>query len=137
MFRLHLALKSRSIHIVPALWLALPSELEAFHLYSEQCLTSIACCGHKAARSQHHMLTDSLPKPHLPYTEQEKGTERRREDWMQTDGWLGTKVQKDNPRLCPLFYNIPSPVSRCRSAEHLCQKFIPPWGSSVFPKERR
>lgn len=88
-FRLHLASISRSIHTVSALWIALPSELEAFHLYSEQCLTSIAGCGHKAARSQHRMLTDSLPEPHLPYTDQERSTEGRGEERMQRqmDGW--------------------------------------------------
>lgn len=44
------------------------------------------------------MLTDSLPKPHLPYTEREKGTEGRRGADAETDGCSGTQIQKDNPR---------------------------------------
>lgn len=77
-------------YIQAALWteayiqrFSLPSELETFHLYSEECLTSIGCFGHWAARWHHRMLTDNLPKPHLPYTEQESSTEGRREDWRQ------------------------------------------------------
>lgn len=118
--------------------LFLPGELEAFHQYSEECLISIACCGHWAARSHRRMLTDSLPVPHLPYTDQERCTGRRREErHAQADGWSGTEVWMDDPLgfLQPLCY-IPSLGSRCRSAEHLCQKFTPPWVSSFFPKEK-
>lgn len=54
----------------------------------------------------------------------------------ETDGCLGTNVRQDYPLLCPPSSYIPSFVSRCRSAEHLCQKFTSPWGFSVFPEEK-
>lgn len=98
---------------------------------------SIACCGHWAARSHRRMLTDSLPVPHLPCTEQERCTRRRREEWMHR--LMDGREPKSGRMILGFFQPccyIPSLGSRCRSAEHLCQKFTPPWGSSVFPKEK-
>lgn len=79
------------------------------------------------------MLTDNLPEPHLPYTEQEG----RREEWMPRlmDGLGPRSGRTILSSAVPLCY-IPSLVLRCRSAEQLCQKFTPPWGSLDFPEEK-
>lgn len=53
----------------------------------------------------------------------------------QTAGW-GPKSGRTILGFAHLFRYIPLLVSRCRSAQQLCQKFTPPWGSSVFPKEK-
>lgn len=88
------------------------------------------------------MLTDSLPNPHLPCTEQESCTEGRKggADDAETDGRVGeTKVRKgkDDPRLCPPVCYIPSLGSRCRSAEALVPEIQNlPWVSLDFPKEK-
>lgn len=53
----------------------------------------------------------------------------------QTAGW-GPKSGRTILGFAHLFRYIPLLVSRCRSAQQLCQKFTPPWGSSVIPKEK-
>lgn len=101
-------------------WCFLPGELEAFHQYGEEGPRSEACRGHRAARSHRCcMLTDSLTDPHLPCTVAKGCT--------QAGGGVGGRMVQTRT-------DGQGPKSRrsCCSAEHLCQKSTPPWGSPVF-----
>lgn len=102
-------------------WCFLPGEFEAFHQYGEEGPRSEACRGHRAARSHRCcMLTDSLTDPHLPCTAAKGCTQ------VVGGGVGGRMVQTRTDGQ--------GPKSRrsCCSAEHLCQKSTPPWGSPVF-----
>ncbi|KAF6736151.1 hypothetical protein FQA47_020401 [Oryzias melastigma] len=83
------------------------------------------------------MLTDSPPQPHLPYTEQERGTEEGQD--AAADGWPEHRVWRGGffrrAQLLPLTFLHSNPAAAVPS---LCaRKITPPRGSGVLPKEER